>query len=112
MLALAFGGVSGKFARTRRLGTRFRAFAIGLVDAGAGDMGEGEVRIGRNRPVERLDGAGPGGKHRVMGLAIGRSRRIRGCGERQVVSIAPHGGFSCASRQESIAAAPQSGQPA
>jgi len=83
-----------------------------VVDAGAGDMGEGEVRVGRNRPVERLDGARPGGKHRVMRLAIGRSRRIRGCGERQVVSIAPHGGFSCASRQESIAAATPGGQPA
>src|SRR5689334_7140978 len=87
-----------ELARFRRLFPRSLALLIEGMNAGAGNMRECEIRILRDRALERLRRARPGRQHRVDAVAIGGGGR-RGSGrEGKPVAVfvrcAAHGSMS------------------
>jgi len=85
-----------KLHRLRGHGTRFGAFHVELVKAGAADMRQRKAGIFRDCLVERGFGSVPGRQHAVRAVPVMRRGAIRGGGERQIISVPVHFSWSLA----------------
>ncbi len=86
--ALALGpGPRHPLGGGRDAGPRRSRLAAHRVQAGPGGMRQGEAGIGRDRRVERLGGARPGGEHQVDALAVLRGGGVGGGRERQEAAV-------------------------
>ena len=87
MRALARAGALRKLPRLRGQGARLRPFHVHLVDAGARDVREREVRIFGDGGVKSFRCTVPGRKQAVDAIAIKRGGAVRGGRERQIVAV-------------------------
>jgi hypothetical protein len=74
VLTFAFSSFFCQTPRLRRSSASVNSFSVNLMNARSRNIGECEVRVLRDRPIERFAGTSPSGKDKIQSFAI-RSRR-------------------------------------